>query len=338
MSTGYTSPESMIAVSVLLPALAVVAIFTIAMGVVTIIGVHGHGVGYASPPLLVAGGLRTSRAPELTISAKVDWINLWLQPLALGCIKLSVLAFYTRIFTVHKSGILYHLIIILNGLTVVWMVAFFFAHLFKCKTSFSRLWGVYNDLAGCANGHALHIDEAFAISDFCFDVLLLVLPLPRVWSLRLSLKRRLLVSLVFLIGALAVVGSILRMVGFIQIQIAIESGNVSVDGLILVTKFLFWSIFEVGLAIIAVCLPTLNAHLRKMDASSIIRSVRSVISLHSLRSRHTRSHDQACDPSVPEEYTSVPPGLNMSHLSVSVKKSEDNGAETYTTHKLQDMP
>jgi hypothetical protein len=102
------------------------------------------------------------------------------------------------------------------------MIAFFFALLFKCGTNFSQLWGDYSGLRACALGHLIWIDEALAISDCAFDVITILLPLPwvwrpqstnksvytnrafQIWTLRLEWKRRLLVSLVFVIGALYV--------------------------------------------------------------------------------------------------------------------------------------
>jgi hypothetical protein len=99
----------------------------------------------------------------------------------LGCIKISVLAFYSRIFIVHRTGVLYWAINILIVLTVAWIIAFFFALFFMCDTRFYLLWGPYYKLAMlCSNGDALLIDQALAISDFGFDVIIFVLPLPKV--------------------------------------------------------------------------------------------------------------------------------------------------------------
>lgn len=97
-----------------------------------------------------------------------------------------MLAFYRRIFTVHGSGVLYWAINVLIALTVAWIIAFFFALFFMCDTRFYLLWGPYYKLAMlCSNGDALVIDQALAISDFGFDVIILLLPLPNVCRLML---------------------------------------------------------------------------------------------------------------------------------------------------------
>jgi hypothetical protein len=92
-----------------------------------------------------------------------------------------VLAFYRRIFNTHGTGMLYWAINTLLVLTVAWLVAFFFALFFMCGTQFYLLWGPYYKLAMlCSNGDALVIDQALAISDFGFDVIIFFLPLPKV--------------------------------------------------------------------------------------------------------------------------------------------------------------
>lgn len=69
--------------------------------------------------------------PLLT-SFKVVWIVLFLQPIALGFIKLSALFFYRRIFIGKTFNILSWVLI---GITSGWMVAFFFGLFFDCEPS-----------------------------------------------------------------------------------------------------------------------------------------------------------------------------------------------------------
>ena len=56
-----------------------------------------------------------------------------------------------------------------------------------------------------------------------------------------------------------------------------------------IALILFWSIIETGVAIIAACLPTLRPLFSNWSLESVIRSVRSAISLNSLRSSSQRS-------------------------------------------------
>lgn len=93
--------------------------------------------------------------------------------------------------------------------------------------------------------------------------------------------------------------------------------------------------FEAGLAIIAVCLPTINALFRKMNASSILRSVRSLMSLHSLRSDHGSLNSSTHGASVSSENILTSTPLKMVHLSTSEERSPDYGAEACAMHDLE---
>lgn len=188
---------------------------------------------------------------------QIEWINLWLGPLALGPINMSILFFYRRIFDARQQGLFHTTLLLLIGLLSVWTIAFFFVMLFMCGSTFSNLWGNYLNLHTlCSNGNALLIDEAFSISDFCLDVIVFILPLPKVsWYITIFLQSR--VKLLDLVTAYeapkasacdfficyrcsvslivnfdadrrlklprAIVGSAIRMVIFIQIDIGISS-------------------------------------------------------------------------------------------------------------------
>ncbi|KAI9685352.1 MAG: hypothetical protein M1822_004483 [Bathelium mastoideum] len=316
------------------------------MGADNIVGVKGRGIGYPSPPPNIPGpeGPILSISPSGKLSDTVEWISLWLQPLALGCIKMSILAFYGRIFDVHKKGIFHTGLGILIGFMAVWTVAFFFGLFFMCGTTFRYLWGPYINLrTKCSNGHALWIDEAFSISDFCLDVLIFFLPLPKIWSLQRTLKRRLLITFIFLVGALAIVGSIIRMAIFIQVLNGIESSLVSQDGQLLVTKFLFWSMFEAGLAIIVICLPTINFLFARLDAVTWLHSIRSMLSLNSVHSRSgdssnaSHAYHRTRDPSLSADNTSTSSQLKIIPALNKVGRYETRryGVETYIMQDLE---
>ena len=81
------------------------------------------------------------------------------------------------------------------------------------------------------------------------------------------------------------------------------------------TESIFWSNLEAGLSLLAVNLPSLWAYVSKASPEGIIASIRSIISLHSLRSNgssnpsrsHIRLPDR--DPSIPTSgvHTGIPP-------------------------------
>lgn len=53
----------------------------------------------------------------------------------------------------------------------------------------------------------------------------------------------------------------------------------------MVSLILFWAMIQMGMAVTVACLPTLGPLFRGVSLEGIIRSIRSTISLHSLRSR-----------------------------------------------------
>ena len=53
-----------------------------------------------------------------------------------------------------------------------------------------------------------------------------------------------------------------------------------------VSILLFWGMMEIGVAMIAICLPTLRPILQNRSLESVVRSVRSAISLRSMGSDH----------------------------------------------------
>ena len=117
----------------------------------------------------------------LTENLQVEWFNLMAQPIVLGCIKISIICFYGRIFDAKRRGLFHTILRVFIGLIVVWIVAFFFAMLFLCGASPSAFWAPYIvTLKTCSDGHYLWILEAFAYTDFLFDVAVFFLPIPRV--------------------------------------------------------------------------------------------------------------------------------------------------------------
>lgn len=91
--------------------------------------------------------------------------------------------------------------------------------------------------------------------------------------------------------------------------------------------------FETGLAIIAVCLPTLNSLFRRMDALSILRNVRSLISLNSNRSDHGGYTSAA---RVLDENMSTSPQLKMVHSHI-VGKRDKSKEYIHESYRMADL-
>ena len=92
-----------------------------------------------------------------------------------GCIKLSALLFYQRVFVVNK----WSTFDIVNKLSlivmVIWTFAFFFATIFGCGKHFTYPWAPLGELSECNTNTRL---DALMISDLITDVFVWLLPVP----------------------------------------------------------------------------------------------------------------------------------------------------------------
>ncbi|KAK7190440.1 uncharacterized protein CC84DRAFT_1262345 [Paraphaeosphaeria sporulosa] len=244
--------------------------------------IHGtarHVYGYATPvPPTQAAASRllertswTELGDNITIAEKDEWIFLLISIPALGCIKLSILFFYQRLFVMSKRdwrdprNIAIWLMI---TIVTMWTLAFFLRYLFACGFHFDIWWtNAMNIITLCGDFNT--ILNALAISDFVCDVIILILPLPAIWKLRLPTAQKFTVTLVFALG------------GFSTIASMIQNFNPELDVDLLITTFLFWNYLEATTALLAACLPTLRGLFRTSSLDSAIQSLRSRIGLNS---------------------------------------------------------
>jgi len=242
-------------------------IFTIGIAVCLIVGVHMRTFGY---PTTQTSGIETE---------KFEYAFQPLQILAVGFTKLSFVFFYRRIFVEGRTKKAFNIVTILIACLIsLWMAGFFLQYIFQCGSHFSAAWGPHEvSLVECLQG--LKAENAVAISDFLTDVIVLALPVPMVLRLHMTASRKIAVLVVFGLGIVAIVASIIRMVIYIQAtSIAFQE---HVDNDLLITRGLYWAMIEAGLALVACCLPTMSALTHKKSIDSAIRSVRSRISLKS---------------------------------------------------------
>lgn len=103
-----------------------------------------------------------------------------MQALALGCIKLSFVFFYRRIFNIRGHGTLFNIISMsFIALISVWMVGFFFAMLFICPGHPAAYWASTKaDARYCWD--TTNFLLAYCFSDLITDLCVLLLPIPSV--------------------------------------------------------------------------------------------------------------------------------------------------------------
>ncbi|PSR82548.1 hypothetical protein BD289DRAFT_488118 [Coniella lustricola] len=206
--------------------------------------------------------------------------------LCLACIKLSAVFFYRRIFTstysVTGKKQWFNVISTVTIVVIIlWLITFEFLAGFECGTDIASLWNG-NYLKNCTITFPFLYGEA--VSDFLLDVWILALPIPSVLQLHTSVRRKLEIGGMFLLGYIGLGASIARMVEYIVVEnggaLLYLYGDTDVDD----SKAVFYGILEIGISLVAINLPSCWLLLTQVAPDKVIRSIRSVISLGSLRS------------------------------------------------------
>ncbi|PYH72825.1 uncharacterized protein BO88DRAFT_170640 [Aspergillus vadensis CBS 113365] len=199
----------------------------------------------------------------LQIQYVADIVTVW----AVGFAKLSILYFYRSIFCSRRTirTAFHSVTMCMIVLVSVWTVVFGIGLIFICGAHPVDAWGT---LAVVTTECSLQVPivEGYAISDFIMDVIIWLLPLPRIWMLNISVRQRMALGLIFLVGLLAIAASATRMAIYIAHLINPFAQS---DGETLVKYLLFWTMIECGLGVIVICLPSLRPLYRKRELNSL---------------------------------------------------------------------
>lgn len=171
---------------------------------------------------------------------------------AITTIKLSVMLFYMRVFVNHGLRLATK---IAMGFVLLWGLGAVLQVFLICRpfaaTYDPRIPGV------CGSQVASFI--ATGSFNVVTDILILGLPIPTVWSLKMSVRAKLGLTGVFMIGLLVSVVSVIRIVTLTQLDLV---GNLT--GTMVWPDF--WSPLEINLAIICVSMPMLGAMFKRCAA------------------------------------------------------------------------
>ncbi|KAI9745894.1 MAG: hypothetical protein M1818_000575 [Claussenomyces sp. TS43310] len=250
----------------------------------------------------------------------------YIQILALALIKFSALTFYSRVFnTKHRRTAFDMLNLMTMAVVLLWAIAMLITNSLQCGTHISALWvGSKSWIVYCHPGTGEFV-EAFGISNAILDVWVLVLPLPRIFQLHTTTQRKFAVSGVFLLASVGLAASLARMV--IYIQSALDVLSPLADYRLLTTVQVYWSILEAGICLLAVNLPSIWIYIGKGLPEGLVASIRSVISLASLRSGGSGSRSQTRLPDGPEG--------SMHSSSSQAKFASSEGHEAFAEHDVQ---
>ncbi|KAI1746489.1 hypothetical protein F4782DRAFT_64031 [Xylaria castorea] len=231
-------------------------ISTVAIGASMIYGVTQEALGYRTKvPPAFAGDPFDITTYQLTTTSKIEFAYGILLPLTLGFVKSSFLFFYMRIFSVDKKGWTNILLVGLVVFVVLWAIAFSLALVFGCGLDVEAHWGSTHDLETKCKG-SMTVVLVLCITDFAADVAIIAIPVPLVWGLNLSIRNKVAICAVFLLGSVTVAASLTRLI--IEgraVAIGFAPGS---DSILVITEYIYWGFVECAVAILSACLPTLH--------------------------------------------------------------------------------
>ncbi|RWA03413.1 hypothetical protein EKO27_g11690 [Xylaria grammica] len=167
--------------------------------------------------------------------------------LGLAIVKIVVLLYYRRIFSVRGFRVVNNIYLAVVG---AWGIAFTLVLIFQCNP-ISTLWDKFEFEYGPYCIQTLSFYLALAISDLIIDVAIFALPIPFIWRLQLPWNQKLGVAGILLLGSIVVVFGIVRTIvfQFVIEFIMTEPEIYSADILWYHPGTLFWHLAENVLAL-----------------------------------------------------------------------------------------
>ncbi|KAI9792156.1 MAG: hypothetical protein M1816_002696 [Peltula sp. TS41687] len=210
---------------------AVVSVATIAMCIHVINLGAGRHMEALSPPEL-------ARLYKSLVGLQLIYhINLWV------C-RISGIAFYSRLCKNAGRSSMY------MWMAFAFVTAVALAQFLILGLQCIPLKALWRDGPGqCLTQYAVFISTA-SMTIIC-DSLVLLIPLRIIWGLKMNPKRKLVLGFVLLIGAFAVITSVVRITKMIP-------AVTKKDNTWYLSTVIFWSVIEMGSAIIALSTPALK--------------------------------------------------------------------------------
>lgn len=317
MSGTYATPAAVIVVSILFPVLGIICVFlrfytrvkaNIQLWIDDWLMIPALVLEFAMAGLMIWGAVTRSLGDLLPTPngggpdaylfydsdqqirlQQIQYFFDFIGVFAFGLLKLSILFFYRKIFCSASITRMAFDFITMGMIVLVaaWTITFGIGAIFLCKGHPALAWAPVAVVAEKCSAQ-LPFLEGYAISDWIMDVLIWSLPIPKIWTLHMTTRRKIAVAAVFLVGLLTITASAARMAIYIKF---IVNAFAQSNGETLVTYLLFWTMIECGLGVIVACLPTLRAVYSKLSPGSILSHIKSALAIRSLQSNLSTPSD-----------------------------------------------
>ncbi|OJJ67582.1 hypothetical protein ASPBRDRAFT_47637 [Aspergillus brasiliensis CBS 101740] len=165
--------------------------------------------------------------------------------------KLSAILFLSRIFPWHANAKWFnYTIVATHCLNCAWLVGIVFGTVFRCHP-IEMGWNP--TLPGhCGTTSALWLGSA--IPSVIIDLIILLLPLPKIWTLQMTTSRKIAIIGVFVVGYSVIVVSIGRL-----ITVLLTGESLNSDITYSVVHLAYWVGAEAPITLLCICLPPMTA-------------------------------------------------------------------------------
>ncbi|KAF2225704.1 hypothetical protein BDZ85DRAFT_294173 [Elsinoe ampelina] len=183
---------------------------------------------------------------------KYFFVSQVVYKLSISFTKLSILAFYRRLFFIHTR--FRKACNILMIVVAAWIVAALFSTVFQC----TPVPYAYDKRIN--GGHCINLSASWyanATFNIISDFVITLLPMPVVSKLQMKTREKLMLCGLFALGFLVCVTSILRATTISITGSAVDRTWSSIDSSM-------WSVVEANLAIIGSCMPILKKPLTRI--------------------------------------------------------------------------
>ncbi|KAI1660725.1 hypothetical protein F4813DRAFT_348153 [Daldinia decipiens] len=224
-------------------------VICIVLSIIQIIATTVGGLG--THQILVNGQI--VHTEQLYVFEKTRYAYQLLGTIGLWVIKLSVLLFYRRIFSIRAFRMVNNVFI---GLTTAWGIAFTFMVAFQC-VPVSTFWDKFEIEYGAACIKVQPFYLSLAISDLILDASIFVIPMPHVHRLKMPWKQKIAVAGIFLLGSVVVAIGITRavifgwVISFTTAQPVVYFSDITWY----TSGTLFWHLVENVVGLLGCCLP-----------------------------------------------------------------------------------
>ncbi|KAI1097631.1 hypothetical protein F4804DRAFT_347024 [Jackrogersella minutella] len=237
----------------------------IALGVLAITGIGvsmiaNERLGVMGYPIPIPPATTRSDAYVIFLAShmpeeKIEFSMQILMAFAYGCVRNSLIVFSRRIFASHNHSVFNWVSWILIFLSTSWSLSFLVALVFGCGKNAPFYWPTKQSEKN-VSCTVFVLEEGLVISGFILDVFILILPIPTIWTLNMSCRKKLATTGVFLVGLLSITTAITRMLIYFLVSYQLQGDGYDLNQT--AATLLYLSMLEISLAAIAACLPSLN--------------------------------------------------------------------------------